>query len=526
MKNWKKILLLVPLCGFLFPSMTCQAKVEQTTEIELVDMGNGIIVPSSFEVKNADGSFATLSGIDPAQWQEQAVDEQGYSVILDNGYRAEKNWLYTDKTLKNGYKYITVYNENNEAVCYFGQSPAKGLVFSMKDEEGNMITNLYSRSVLYEDGYSIHTKSFDDGKTISPMERITYDADEDASRDYILYGDMLKLSSKFEYGREGGGVCTTYSLCKGDSDYSQEEDYYEVCSYKKDDLQEYTFVGPIYDPEENKVVYGPNKNKLPSRITQNGQELYFYKVTSRNDNWSTPEEKKLMEGKEIEYAWYFTEEQVEVLKKENLIYYDEIMEKYPDFFDSYCSFGEPEIVMGEEEDEEKPEDAIISPSSEPEKEENAAENSEISEEAKSEEESGEEESGEEEVTYHRGNKSADGSTVYWQELTGDVVPINGAVPKMLMTQIQNTPAGEQIGLQLMDENYNMLANNVGFSLEHTNYKYAYLTMIDMTSSYVMFDVAGSDTPISGNLQYSGSSTVQTENGEETNQVYMDMESGW
>ena len=51
-------------------------------------------------------------------------------------------------------------------------------------------------------------------------------------------------------------------------------------------------------------------------------------------------------------------------------------------------------------------------------------------------------------------------------------------------------------------------------------------MIDMTSSYVMFDVAGSDTPISGNLQYGGSATVQTENGEETNQILMDGEATW
>ena len=491
MNKIKKVLLLIPVLGILQPTIPCQAKIENTTEVQLQDMGHGIIVPTSFDVKNADGSFATLSGINLADWQEQEVDENNYSITLDNGYRAEKYWLYTNSERTKGYKCIVVYNQNNESVFSLGRSGDGPIVCAMEDEAGNQMKNTYTHNVLGEKGSTyLKTEVGDDGDSIRPLERITHDADSNTRKVYTLYDKTMKLCEKYEYDRDGG-VCTFYNLCKSD-DYSGDDEYYESCSYKKDDLREYTFDGPMYNAGTGKEYFGTAICQMPSVITEDGQEKYLYKVCTRDTSWSTPEERELMKGKVAESACYFTKEQIEVLEAENLKYGEDIMEKYPEFF--FSSTREPEHIMGDgavSEAAQKGIDAV-----------NAITPTQIEEENT------------EEDTY-----TTNGSTFFAQELTGDVVPINGQTPTMLVTYVKNTPVGEQIYIELTDDNYNMIASTSVNDLGHTKYKYIYLTMLDVSTPYAFFTVAGTDTAMSGNLNYSGEVTTDTEYGEQSGSVY-------
>ena len=94
MKKYKRLLFLLSILGMLIPAFPSEAKIETTNEIQLIDMGHGIFVPSNFDVVDENGNFVTLSGIDPSYMEPQTVDEESYSIVLENGYRAEKEWFY------------------------------------------------------------------------------------------------------------------------------------------------------------------------------------------------------------------------------------------------------------------------------------------------------------------------------------------------------------------------------------------------------------------------------------------------
>ena len=99
------------------------------------------------------------------------------------------------------------------------------------------------------------------------------------------------------------------------------------------------------------------------------------------------------------------------------------------------------------------------------------------------------------------------NNVFNQPLTGDVVEINGMTPAAVLTFIENTPAGEQIKIQLVDANYNTILTGMAFDTEHTKYKYVYLTTLDMSGEMMgspFFQVAGTDSQMSGNLNNVGS----------------------
>lgn len=118
-----------------------------------------------------------------------------------------------------------------------------------------------------------------------------------------------------------------------------------------------------------------------------------------------------------------------------------------------------------------------------------------------------------------------GSRWIAQPLTGDIVPINGVMPAYVWTEVQTTPAGEQLKMHLLDENFKDLYD-AGFGynrdIEHTNYKYVYFLTLDyVDTSVCMFTVAGTDTPKSGNLFYCGDRTIDTEFGPQTGPCYED-----
>ena len=111
MKRFKKWMVIVCALGILIPVIPAEAKVEETTELELIDMGHGIWVPSSFDVIDENGNYVTLSEVDASYCEMQEIDEESYSIILDNGYRAEKEWAYVAGITDKAYARTTIYNE-------------------------------------------------------------------------------------------------------------------------------------------------------------------------------------------------------------------------------------------------------------------------------------------------------------------------------------------------------------------------------------------------------------------------------
>lgn len=509
MNKFKKIsfLFLILILGFLLPATTSQAKVEQTTEITLIDMGHGIFVPSCFDVIYADGSFATISEIDPSPWQEQVIDEESYSITLENGYRAEKTWTPIEGG-NTGYPCISIYNENGERVFFLGRDLTT-ITFAMVDGAGNNVKNTYSRWALGNDYET--TKSNSGGETIVPLTRTTYSAEEDVRKNYTTWGDIMKLSEKYEYGAEGGGVCHLYNLMS--DAYDLDDEYYEACSYKKEDIKTYWLRGPVYDPMTGKAVYMEYPSQQYSVKTINGQEFYLYQLEQWDfGEWSLEEEREVMDGKPMDIVHYFTKEEIEILKAENITTYEELMERHPDFWDSsfYIPPGvERTVVSNEpspaEEAAQRAKDAVISSNTD----ENA---------------------GESEENLWTGWIETQSGRALWQPLTGDVLPINGSTPVWLFTNALNTPEGIRYTVALMDADRNDLVGNGIDNIDHTNYKYAYLTYISFagydTAGYIFFQVAGTDTPISGNLQYMGESTVDTDKGPSRGSVYIDPNYMW
>ena len=340
------------------------------------------------------------------------------------------------------------------------------------------------------------TESFD-GETLAVMNRSTYDAESDTMKEYVLNGDALNLYTKYEYSAEGGGVCTEYRVAMMDEEYDKEDEYYEVCSYKKDDIVEESFLGPYFRPDVG-TTYGITYSEHPSVITKHGEEYFLYKVASINDNWSTEEERKLMEGKVIESAYYFTKEQIEVLEAENIIYYHEIMERHPDFIfpDWDSELMDPVNGKVVEAPVEIPEAVETTP------EQPTSETAEATPEATAE--------ATPEVTddtQKPGSRGAwvstgyDGRTIYRQPLTGAKIPINGQIPVEVETQTWDYEGYLQITVFLYDANGNHIEGwGRVTDLEHTNYEYVYFTNVSLcldNPSETSFSIMGSNTPFEG-----------------------------
>ena len=86
---WKKLLL--SLCvaagGLILLPMTLDAE-----EVTLKDMGNGFYLPTSFELRDSDGSLRTSPKIDPALFEAGSCQDEERTT-LDNGMTAVKWWM-------------------------------------------------------------------------------------------------------------------------------------------------------------------------------------------------------------------------------------------------------------------------------------------------------------------------------------------------------------------------------------------------------------------------------------------------
>lgn len=494
MKNFRKLLTLIPLLLFFVTVLPCQAKEEETTEVKLIDVGHGIKIPENFDVKDENGNFVTITGVVAEDWERKEVDEPYYSMTLDNGYRVEKSWYFVEGTDdKQGTMKITVYDTAGEMVFFMGKAAdtttrTMELTCVMSDGEGNTIKNEYEQQGYGKDFEpEYRTESFD-GETLAVMNRSTYDAESDTMKEYVRSGDILNLYTKYEYSAEGGGVCTEYRVAMMDEEYNQDDEYYEICSYKKDDIIVESFIGPYL--KAGAQTYGVTHTQHPSVITKKGVEYHLYKVASINDNWSTEAERKLMEGKVIESAYYFTKEQIEILEAENIIYYHEIMERHPDFIFPDWDSELMDPVNGK---------VVEVPVETPEA---VSETVEATPEASPEEAEPTPEATPEPTANSKSVSTGyDGRTIYRQPLTGAKIPINGQIPVEVETQTWDYEGYLQITVFLYDANGNYIdAWGRVSDLEHTNYEYVYFTSVSLcpdNPSETSFSIMGSNTPFEG-----------------------------
>lgn len=487
MKKSKKWLLLLSVIGALIPGLPCEAKYEETHEVELIDMGHGIWVPSSFDVVDENGNFVTLSNLDASFLEKQEIDTENYSITLDNGYRAERQWIRSSPTSNVGYSRTVIYNDNNETVFVLGSESGK-IVFGMQDNDGNYVMNTYSYQAVvdYIDPETVtRSKASEDGNSIVPLTRTTYNSEEQVCKTYKSWGDKMQLHEKYDFASEDGPTCTVYGKVNTMyNSYDQEDEYYESYSYKKEDMQSYTVmtmvmvygVGPMYQPYTVTV---------PSKITQHGEELQIYwlqcsfeGVTDWVDDENTSLTEEARAGRPIDMKFYFTKEQIEIIESEGITTVEELQSKYPEFMDTFGGFTDTYVGKYEESEAET-----------------------------------------ETTPEYNGNWKTlpNGTKVCWQNLTGDVVPINGMIPTAVMSQEFETPSGMRQSVILYDDSGNIVMHCMFFDMSHTNYKYVYLTRVDLALN--MAEIAGTNEPVSGNLNYLGESTYDTENGQVTDDVY-------
>ena len=100
----------------LLSTFTIEAKAEGKNEIKLIDIGNGIMVPESFEVKNAEGEFLDMPELNMDDFRAREMENDGkyYETKLDNGYTVEVNWLPEDGTENMGARTVAVYNDDDD----------------------------------------------------------------------------------------------------------------------------------------------------------------------------------------------------------------------------------------------------------------------------------------------------------------------------------------------------------------------------------------------------------------------------
>ena len=502
MKKYKKWLLLFSIIGAFIPVLPCEAKVEQTHEVELIDMGNGIWIPSSFDVVDENGNFVTLSNLDASFAEEKEIDTENYSITLDNGYRAEKQWFHTSTTSNVGYSRTVVYDNNNEVIFVLGCNESGQVIFGMQDEDGNYVKNTYTRDVAIDvinSEYFQYTKTDINGTCIVPLKRTTYNPEEQVAKNYITWGEGMQLDTKYDYSTEGSPTCTIYGKTTTGNPYDKEDEFYEAYSYKYEDIREYspmTMVGVVNVGD----VYMPYHCKSPYKIMHHGEELYICWLNNYlQDNGDYADEDtrvffEKLDGRPLEMKYYFTKEQLEIIEKEGITSVNELRNRHPEFLETFKGYVDTyvgtEVESEEERKEREAQEAIIVPDVE---------------------------TGAEPEYDGKWQTLPDGTKVCWQDLTGDVVPINGMVPTKVMSQEFETPSGMRQSVILYDDNGNIVMHCVFFDMSHTDYKYVYLTRVDLAMN--MAEIAGTDTHISGNLDYFGETTYDTENGQVTDGVY-------
>ena len=554
-KLYHKLIIFAIIMAFALISDKAEvcAKSPSTFDIELKDLGDGFYVPSTYDYKDENGNIAMVN-IDVSVWDMQEISLYDFlypaRITLENGHILEKYYSNVDEvvheyiqkyyryegdrdetyydTLKsikiNAYPECMEMDENGVVLFHVGKQLAGNIDVCFGDAEGYGVSYNFSHDVTRSRGVDENGNKILYWETEIYSKPDSFYINDKEDRELRIYQlsyaggeEVYKLAQKNEYDENHDlSKVSYYSLGRyNDEPYDREdEEYLEEWMYAKDIVS----VGldcminyPLgYSEKDGGVIFreGPGfVNKLLPLVKYSGvdnTELYLLKLKNRLDP-------ALPDDYDAEGVWYFTKEHYDEIVSQGITTYEELLERFPEYLnDEFNAMvvaetrGDPDYKDETELEEEARHDAIIRGDDHTDNADNIDNDTQ-------------DEGGEANNYTMR-----DGGRVWNQKITGDIVPAGGKTPATLETWEQNTPAGTQIKLTVRDENGGIIAVGIGRDLSHTEYKYAYFTMYTLIDDgKVIFEVAGSDDPVSGNFNYEGSWTMDTDNGEQGYDSYMD-----
>ncbi len=485
---------------FLFPVTT------HASELTLKDYGNGFYLPTTFELKGADGSMLTAPTMDPSVWKPGTWQEKE-EMELDNGMTATKWW----KKAEDGKAYpcISVYDEEGTEVFRAGRDMANQLVVFMEDSAGNTLYSDYTVTKLrYQEGKAASfstdnacprsMEQFDASSNSTHRESYTYDPDgkeEPIITAYDSYWDENGFSEKNQMIIEGQVVSEWKD---GEGIFFEDFEYSlrEPASLTK---EQWKSIEPCFQEGDYHIC--PAYTYLMA-----GQTLEPVKILKTRED-----------GEVIESIMYFTQAHIEIMEdedvmvrrsiregEERVIHYDVILKKCPLYlYDELLasptitvarSAKAEEMFRKQDEYQQKLKDAVVKGTD---RMGNVSETDGTA--------------GEGTQAAAASSTMINGNTSWTQKIVGDVVAINGMVPEYCITMESNG----HVLLNIYDRDYNFICgSDNGTDKGFTDYQYVYFTMVSIIDNGgVILRVDGTnDAGMSGNLGHINNGQTETDNG--------------
>ena len=443
----KRKLFFILLLSFIYINCcNCFAVTEKFTETELVNFGNGIVVPSRFDVLNDDGSYTFIPRMSTFLGNTENEYGKDNTILLEYDYTATRkfnNGNASKGILAHGQ--ISIDDENKNQVFYLGRDAQNKLMCGLCDGDGNYSVYYYDESEISKDN---------DDEYYLADSLIIYNNKDKYKKIYSVEDEKMHLISKYDYSEEDDCVVTEYFKHDITQDNLDEDDIsFEKFNYRQRNLDTVMLNYPefSYDSDKDEYSYkikGQEFN-LPLAINIQGKDKYLRVIKHKSSDWL---KEAYRPENEYDTALFFTASELETLDKENLVYYEDIYEKHKDFLFDFAFLNSSEAQTDED------------------------------------------------AKYF-----IEDENVLVQALTGNVAIINGSVPAKLETKWEKTDNGEQIRLSLVDKDRNILAGMISWSDDHTKYKYVKIvSLMNITDSDYVFEIVGTDVPTKGEKNNYGS----------------------
>jgi hypothetical protein len=535
---------------FLLTPKTVHAEVK-TCEIEMIDVGDGIKVPAEYnnlKVKNEKGEYYVLPNpteqtYEPVPipfekctygdigWQMEKELEGGYKVteyyavdLRPNPeivMRPQAEGLRPVKNTKYGYPYYEITDVAGNLICTYGFTSdynfirGERLVYQMMiaEEDGDISYTSYGdiHPLLYEDGsYELAVQRLEKPvaiayKDVERQIQETYISSTIAENDGELYQSGLYLSNRTTLKDGEIDICYMYDYDTpawheknnstpviGDG---SEESYMRMW-YDCKDLENWRFEIPLGKDYQKGSTVPPQRyldRQIPTVVHPRYSDEAFYALKIQ---YFKPE--LMREGECKEDFWYFTKEDYDFLVANNITSAEVIFSQYPEMTIKYSEalYDHEATINALNKAMRQHRDAIskitqVNTEEEPKDGEGAEDSKTSGENAGA-------------TPQYR-----EGYPYYTQKITGDVVPINGMTPTMCETWIKDG----HYHVSLYDDNWNRVCKQDLPAGDWYTHQYVYFTFLSvMDNNTVVFQIAGSDSPVSGNINYVQESDIETENG--------------
>ena len=536
---------------FLLTPRTVHAEVK-TYEIEMIDVGDGIKVPADYnnlKVKNEKGEYAVLPNPTeqtyepvPIPFEKCTFDDIGWNMSkeLEGGYKVKKFFMFDlrperevvmrphaegllpDYNTKDGYEYYEITDGAGNLVCRYGFDAQVDLTSGLRlvyhmmiaEEDGDVSCTTYGDIQPY--------KRESDGKqdiVVDALEKpgaISYkDVERQIQEEYIsstigggdeeFYQSGLYLKSHttlkdgeidkcymYDYDTPAWHEKNNSTPVIGDG---SEESYMQMW-YDCKDLEIWRFEIPLGKDYQKGSTVPPQRyldRQIPTVVHPRYSDEAFYALKIQ---YFKPE--LMREGECKEDFWYFTKEDYDFLVANNITSAEVIFSQYPEMTIKYSEalYDHEATINALNKAMRQHRDAIskitqVNTEEEPKDGEGAEDSKTSGENAGA-------------TPQYR-----EGYPYYTQKITGDVVPIKGMTPTMCETWIKD---GHYL-VTLYDDNWNRVCKQDLPAGDWYTHQYVYFTFLSvMDNNTVVFQIAGSDSPVSGNINYVQESDIETENG--------------